>query len=239
MCLCPRRGRREWPAVYRDGADAGVEPARPCARQRAARSRRCRPQNSRRHRRIERSASPGRDPSRREAVQLLPGGRRTGESRGLRALEVADKRLESNANRLVSGHAAIRVARADQGRPGRSSNGCLFRRGHAVFRTHGPRSVPGNGRSGDLGENRLRPAPSMRSFRPELPAELDRIVLRALDRNRDRRYRTMADFASALQAFAPEGSQSRASASESRRTSSMSCCRNMCSSRLFASSRRS
>jgi eukaryotic-like serine/threonine-protein kinase len=46
-------------------------------------------------------------------------------------------------------------------------------------------------------------APSMRSFRPELPAELDRIVLRGLDRNRDRRYRGMAEFAAALQPFAP------------------------------------
>jgi eukaryotic-like serine/threonine-protein kinase len=47
------------------------------------------------------------------------------------------------------------------------------------------------------------PAPSMRSIRPEIPVELDRIVLRGLDRNRDRRYRTMEDFAAALQPFAP------------------------------------
>ncbi len=47
------------------------------------------------------------------------------------------------------------------------------------------------------------PIPSLRSIRSEIPAELDRIILKALDRNRERRWRDMAEFGDALLPFSP------------------------------------
>jgi hypothetical protein len=47
------------------------------------------------------------------------------------------------------------------------------------------------------------PAPSMRSLLPELPANLDEIVHRGLEKQPDDRWRSLADFRQALQPFVP------------------------------------
>jgi hypothetical protein len=47
------------------------------------------------------------------------------------------------------------------------------------------------------------PAPSMRSPRPDLPAALDQVVLRGLERDRPRRWRSLEEFRAALLPFAP------------------------------------
>ena len=43
----------------------------------------------------------------------------------------------------------------------------------------------------------------MRSVRPDLPTALDRVVLRGLERKRERRWRTLDEFRSALLPFMP------------------------------------
>jgi uncharacterized RDD family membrane protein YckC len=48
------------------------------------------------------------------------------------------------------------------------------------------------------------PPPSLRSLRPELPAALDRVVLRGLERDRDRRYPDLESFRQALLALVPD-----------------------------------
>jgi hypothetical protein len=47
------------------------------------------------------------------------------------------------------------------------------------------------------------PAPSMRTHRAEIPANLDEIVLRGLEKQRDERWRSLADFREALLPFVP------------------------------------
>jgi uncharacterized RDD family membrane protein YckC len=47
------------------------------------------------------------------------------------------------------------------------------------------------------------PAPSMRRFRPELSPTLDKVVLRALERDRQRRYRDLEELKQALEPFLP------------------------------------
>jgi hypothetical protein len=47
------------------------------------------------------------------------------------------------------------------------------------------------------------PPPSLRSLRPELPLYLDRVVLRGLERSRERRWRNLAAFRDALLPFVP------------------------------------
>jgi serine/threonine protein kinase len=47
------------------------------------------------------------------------------------------------------------------------------------------------------------PAPPMRSLRPELPEALDRVVLRGLERDRERRWRDLDEFEAALRPFLP------------------------------------
>lgn len=47
------------------------------------------------------------------------------------------------------------------------------------------------------------PVAPIRSFRPKIPAELDRIVLRGLERDRDRRYQTLDDLREALETLLP------------------------------------
>jgi hypothetical protein len=47
------------------------------------------------------------------------------------------------------------------------------------------------------------PAPPMRSIRPDLPADLDQVVLRGLDRDRQRRWRSLEEMRQALLPFAP------------------------------------
>jgi eukaryotic-like serine/threonine-protein kinase len=47
------------------------------------------------------------------------------------------------------------------------------------------------------------PAPPMRSVRPDLPAALDRVVLRGLERPRDRRWRSLEALRAALLPFVP------------------------------------
>jgi hypothetical protein len=47
------------------------------------------------------------------------------------------------------------------------------------------------------------PAPSMRRLRPELSPTLDKVVLRALERDRQRRYRDLEEFKQALEPFLP------------------------------------
>jgi uncharacterized RDD family membrane protein YckC len=47
------------------------------------------------------------------------------------------------------------------------------------------------------------PAPPLRSVRPEIPAALDRVVLRGLERQRERRWRSLAEFREALLPFLP------------------------------------
>ncbi|MFT3927359.1 MAG: protein kinase [Myxococcales bacterium] len=65
-------------------------------------------------------------------------------------------------------------------------------------------------------------APSMRTVRPELPAGLDAVVLRALSRSRDLRFSSLEELATALEPFSPgvrfhrEAGHSRSSAGASR-----------------------
>jgi hypothetical protein len=47
------------------------------------------------------------------------------------------------------------------------------------------------------------PVPSLRTLRPELPAELDRVVLRGLERDRQRRWRSLEQFKQALLQLVP------------------------------------
>jgi uncharacterized RDD family membrane protein YckC len=47
------------------------------------------------------------------------------------------------------------------------------------------------------------PAPPMRCWRPELSPSLDKVVLRALERDRQRRYRDLEEFRQALEPFLP------------------------------------
>jgi hypothetical protein len=47
------------------------------------------------------------------------------------------------------------------------------------------------------------PAPSMRTLRPELPPQLDRVVRRGLERDRQRRWRNLDEFKGALVPFLP------------------------------------
>src|SRR5262249_15122392 len=47
------------------------------------------------------------------------------------------------------------------------------------------------------------PAPPMRSLRPELPEALDRVVLRGLERDPERRWHDLDTFERALRAFLP------------------------------------
>jgi hypothetical protein len=48
------------------------------------------------------------------------------------------------------------------------------------------------------------PAPSMRSIRPDIPAALDKVVLRGLERERARRWRNLEVFRQAILAFVPK-----------------------------------
>ena len=47
------------------------------------------------------------------------------------------------------------------------------------------------------------PAPSMQTLRPDLPSALDRVVLRGLERQRERRWQDLESFRSALSPFVP------------------------------------
>jgi serine/threonine protein kinase len=47
-------------------------------------------------------------------------------------------------------------------------------------------------------------APSLRGLRPEVPAALDQVVLRGLQRDRERRWQNMDEFRVALQPFSPK-----------------------------------
>jgi hypothetical protein len=47
------------------------------------------------------------------------------------------------------------------------------------------------------------PAPSVRTLRPEIPVDLERVVLRGLERQKDRRWPDLASFRSALSPFVP------------------------------------
>ena len=70
----------------------------------------------------------------------------------------------------------------------------------------------------DAGERLLLPCPvpSLRSRRPDLPEELDRVILRCLDRDRDRRIQDVPALAKALLPFA--AASSRLSVSRIART---------------------
>ncbi len=48
------------------------------------------------------------------------------------------------------------------------------------------------------------PAPPLRSVRPEVSPTLDRVVLKGLERNRDRRWRSLTEFRAALLRFMPD-----------------------------------
>ncbi len=50
------------------------------------------------------------------------------------------------------------------------------------------------------------PTPSVRSVRPDLPPELDAILMRCLEKRPDQRYASVADFAQALMPLAPRSS---------------------------------
>ncbi len=45
------------------------------------------------------------------------------------------------------------------------------------------------------------PVPSMQTLRPEIPVALDKVVLKGLERNRERRYRNLGEFRQALHPF--------------------------------------
>src|SRR4029079_13683930 len=51
------------------------------------------------------------------------------------------------------------------------------------------------------------PPPPLRPRRPDVPKELERVVLRGLDRDRDRRWPSLEDLADALRALQPERQQ--------------------------------
>ncbi len=65
------------------------------------------------------------------------------------------------------------------------------------------------------------PVPSLRSRRPDLPEELDRVILRCLDRDRDRRIQDVPALAKALLPFA--AASSRLSVSRIARTFGRAC----------------
>src|SRR5262249_11218127 len=48
------------------------------------------------------------------------------------------------------------------------------------------------------------PAPAVRSVRPDVSPGLDRVVLKGLERNRDRRWRSLGEFRAALLRFVPD-----------------------------------
>ena len=48
------------------------------------------------------------------------------------------------------------------------------------------------------------PAPAIRSFRPDVPSELEAVIFRCLEKDRRRRYRNVAELALALLPFAPK-----------------------------------
>jgi hypothetical protein len=48
------------------------------------------------------------------------------------------------------------------------------------------------------------PAPSLRALRPEIPAALNKVVRRGLERQRERRWRNLAEFRQALLRFVPQ-----------------------------------
>jgi hypothetical protein len=62
--------------------------------------------------------------------------------------------------------------------------------------------------TGDLAATLARivsdPAPSMRTIRPEIPATLDRVVLRGLERDRRRRWKSLEEFRKALLPYNPQ-----------------------------------
>jgi serine/threonine-protein kinase len=51
------------------------------------------------------------------------------------------------------------------------------------------------------------PPPSVRDYRPELPAVLDQVIQRCLSRDREQRYATVSELASALSSFASKRAQ--------------------------------
>ncbi|MBX3230980.1 MAG: protein kinase [Labilithrix sp.] len=54
------------------------------------------------------------------------------------------------------------------------------------------------------------PAPPMRITRPDIPTQLEAVVMRCLEKDRDRRYQHIGELATALLPFAPERSRSSA-----------------------------
>ncbi len=48
-----------------------------------------------------------------------------------------------------------------------------------------------------------QPPPSLRSFRPDAPPELEAVILRCLEKNREQRFHSVADMVAALAPFAP------------------------------------
>jgi hypothetical protein len=70
--------------------------------------------------------------------------------------------------------------------------------------------APHEGRSAPAVAARIasEPPPSLRSLRPEVPPALDRVVLRGLERQPERRYRSLEAFRRALLPFAPAGALS-------------------------------
>jgi uncharacterized RDD family membrane protein YckC len=47
------------------------------------------------------------------------------------------------------------------------------------------------------------PPPPLRTFRPDIPPALERVIMKGLERNRDKRFRDLAEFQEALSAFLP------------------------------------
>ena len=108
---------------------------------------------------LARGAPAGPDPPRRQALELLPRRRGPGQGRRLRALQVAGRLGPPDPDRLVPGHAALRLARADQGRAARRPDRRLLDGRDPLLPADRQGPVRPGRRRGDDGPDRLRPRP--------------------------------------------------------------------------------
>ena len=107
------------------------------------------------------------DPSRRQAVELLPRERGPGQDRRLRPLQVARRRAGPDPDRHVHRHAALRLSRADQAGRGGRADRRLFGGGDALLPADRASAGAGQGRGRGPRADRLGAGTAA----PRLPPE--------------------------------------------------------------------